>query len=520
MVSLSPRNRLMRDYTSDEQTTRSGLSRGAMGLDNDFELHVQRPSLDLRSDTLKANDSTGSIKREQGTRTPQGRESAEPRNLESPIPNGHNGDKENMEHLRKLDFNLEPIEERSSYEPSISTLSQTSQNTAVTSTSGSRLPDFFAPEVFQTVLHNPTTSHQLLKFSQSRLCGENMEFLEKVDKYNILLNEVAKNMFEIHRDYISVNAISQINIPEPLLVKVNKDLKAALASTLPKLETVFVDSQNDIERLVAMDIYPRFVRHQMTLSATKALAGDRGRYDGLGDCFVLTDPAKADNPILYASDGFVKVTGYSRNEIIPRNCRFLQNRHTDSSAVKRLREAIHSREESVELLLNQKKSGEPFWNLLYTTPLFDANGNVVFFLGGQINCSTTIHNASDVLKILSQTNDTDEHAAEAAAATERPKYTSRTSKFLSSLRGRSNPEPPRPAGMEDRLLNKIEKMNLRKQMDLFYTAYSKASLPHPAAMEHILTHLLVHRHQLLDLLHILPLRRHRHLPVPNQADPR
>lgn len=40
--------------------------------------------------------------------------------------------------------------------------------------------DFFSPEIFQIVLHNPTTSHQLLKFSQSRFCGENMEFLEKV----------------------------------------------------------------------------------------------------------------------------------------------------------------------------------------------------------------------------------------------------------------------------------------------------------------------------------------------------
>ena len=137
-------------------------------------------------------------------------------------------DKENQEHLRKLDFSLESINERSTYEPSISAVSRTSQNTALTSTSSSRLPDFFAPEVFQVVLHNPTTSHQLLKFSQSRLCGENMEFLEKVDKYNTLLNEVAKYMFDIHRDYISVNADSQINIAESMLIKVNKELKAAL----------------------------------------------------------------------------------------------------------------------------------------------------------------------------------------------------------------------------------------------------------------------------------------------------
>ena len=46
--------------------------------------------------------------------------------------------------------------------------------------SANGLADFFSTEVFQIVLHNPTTAHRLLKFSQARMCGENMEFLEKV----------------------------------------------------------------------------------------------------------------------------------------------------------------------------------------------------------------------------------------------------------------------------------------------------------------------------------------------------
>lgn len=61
----------------------------------------------------------------------------------------------------------------------------------------------------------------------------------------------------------------------------------------------------------------------------------------------------------------MKVTGYSRSEIIPRNCRFLQGRLTEHAPVQRLKAAINAREESVELLLNYKKNGEPFWNLLY-----------------------------------------------------------------------------------------------------------------------------------------------------------
>lgn len=291
----------------------------------------------------------------------------------------------------------------------------------------------------------------------------------QVDRYHQLLNEVTKTMFEIHRDYISVSAPCQINIPEGILLKINKDLKSTLTSMLPKLETLFNDSQNEIERLVCSDIYPRFVRYQMTMSATKAFATDRGKYAGLGDCFVLTSPAKADNPIVYASDGFVKVTGYSRNDIIPRNCRFLQGRHTDRSSVKRIKVSIDKRTESVELLLNYKKNGEPFWNLLYTTPLYDSSGQLAFFLGGQIDCSTTIHNASDILRILSFAEDVEEDPTNIAAA---PTNEIKKGGFFSIFRSKAA-APPRAPGMESGLLNKIERMNLKTQMDEFYTAYSK-----------------------------------------------
>lgn len=78
----------------------------------------------------------------------------------------------------------------------------------------------------------------------------------------------------------------------------------------------------------------------------------------------------ADNPIVFASDGFVNVTGYSRTDVVPRNCRFLQGNYTDKTATRRLKASIENREETVELLLNYKKSGEPFWNLLYVGKYF------------------------------------------------------------------------------------------------------------------------------------------------------
>jgi phototropin len=387
------------------------------------------------------------------------------------------------EDLHKLDFNLTSPTE-ANYEPSITSTTRshaTDTPSALTNSSGSRLPDFFSNEVFQVVLHNPTTSHQLLKFARSRMCAENLEFLTAVDKYHTLLNDVASTLFSVHKSFLSSQAPSQINLPEGISTRLHRELKANLTSNLPKLESIFVDSQSEIEHLVANDIYPRFVRHQVTLSATRALATEqrRSKYAGLGDCFVLTDPAKADNPIVYASDGFVKVTGYTRNEIIPRNCRFLQGRQTDRKAVKRLRVAIDKNEETVELLLNERKDGEPFWNLLLVAPLRDARGNVIFFMGGQINCSTTVHSQSDVLKVLATNEEeTVEEKTPAAVLLEKEKEKSRASRFFSSFRSQSqNGLKPMPvAGMEGSLLGKMDGMGIRRQAEEFYSAYSKVRL--------------------------------------------
>lgn len=177
--------------------------------------------------------------------------------------------------------------------------------------------DFFSPEVFQIVLHNPSTAHQLLKFSQARLSGENMEFLERVcspvtyglshhervvcadgcmarkqvDRYNTLLDELTKILSQIHSTYISPEAPKQLNLSHSMMKQMNTDIKMTNMTTLPAMELMFMDAQEHIENMLASDIYPRFVKHQMTTSAVQALGGNRAKYAGLGDCFCLTNPS-------------------------------------------------------------------------------------------------------------------------------------------------------------------------------------------------------------------------------------
>jgi non-specific serine/threonine protein kinase len=108
--------------------------------------------------------------------------------------------------------------------------------------------------------------------------------------------------------------------------------------------------------------------------------------------FVITDPSLPDHPIVFASDGFMDFTGYSVDEILGRNCRFLQGPKTDRAAVAKIRQAIELGEECTVRLLNYTKSGKQFWNMFTLAPVRDDQGIVRFFAGVQVDI--TAHDPS------------------------------------------------------------------------------------------------------------------------------
>jgi len=101
------------------------------------------------------------------------------------------------------------------------------------------------------------------------------------------------------------------------------------------------------------------------------------------DGIVICDPNLEDTPIVYVSRGFVKLTGYTEEEIIGHNCRFLQGPKTDKKVVKQIRQALQGRRTFSHEILNYKKNGEPFWNLLRIEPLMDTDDNIQFFVSTQ-----------------------------------------------------------------------------------------------------------------------------------------
>lgn len=100
---------------------------------------------------------------------------------------------------------------------------------------------------------------------------------------------------------------------------------------------------------------------------------------------VVTDGAQADNPIIFANDAFLKLTGYAREEVIGRNCRFLQGPETDPQAVLALRQAIAAGQDVAVDLLNYRKDGSTFWNALYLSPVRNESGRTTYFFGSQLD---------------------------------------------------------------------------------------------------------------------------------------
>ncbi|MEO0870594.1 MAG: PAS domain-containing protein, partial [Pseudomonadota bacterium] len=101
----------------------------------------------------------------------------------------------------------------------------------------------------------------------------------------------------------------------------------------------------------------------------------------------LCDPHQPDIPIVFANRAFRRLTGYSEEETVGRNCRFLQGPKTDPEPIARIREAIANEDVVVVELLNYRKNGTSFWNALHLGPIYNDKGELVYFFGSQWDVS-------------------------------------------------------------------------------------------------------------------------------------
>ena len=137
---------------------------------------------------------------------------------------------------------------------------------------------------------------------------------------------------------------------------------------------------------------------------------------------IITNPRLPDNPVVFVNNAFCRLSGYERDEILGRNCRFLQGPETDEATIQRIRDAVR-RVEPLEIdIQNHRKDGELFWNRLLLAPVYDTEGVLAYFFASQVDVTIErerlhgleVSNASLMAELTDRLRMQEEHERELA----------------------------------------------------------------------------------------------------------
>ncbi len=171
---------------------------------------------------------------------------------------------------------------------------------------------------------------------------------------------------------------------------------------------------------------------------------------------VISDPRQQDNPIVACNSAFTALTGYSRDEIIGNNCRFLCGPDTEPWLTQTLRTGIRLRQPTMVEILNYRRDGTPFRNAVMVAPLFDAKGDIEYFLGSQVEINEDIARANDLRRSLAHKRIAD--------------LTPRQREILIEMaRGKLNKQMAYELGLSERTI-KMHRAAMFKSLDVTTTA--------------------------------------------------
>ncbi|CZT14464.1 uncharacterized protein RCC_00441 [Ramularia collo-cygni] len=128
---------------------------------------------------------------------------------------------------------------------------------------------------------------------------------------------------------------------------------------------------------------------------------------GLAEVFCITDPSRKDNPIILASQAFMRHSGHNLDYILGRNCRFMQGPGTTVDSCRRFAIAVKENRDHSEIFVNYRRDGSPFLSLVMNALLVDSQDNLRYYLGAQVDVSGLLKSCAglqSLTKLVEQEN--------------------------------------------------------------------------------------------------------------------
>jgi PAS domain S-box-containing protein len=114
---------------------------------------------------------------------------------------------------------------------------------------------------------------------------------------------------------------------------------------------------------------------------------------------VISNPRLSDNPIVACNAAFCELTGYSTEEVVGRNCRFLSGPATEPWLTEEIRRGVREHRPVLVEILNYKRNGQPFRNAVLVAPIYDEHDALLYFLGSQVEIDSAASAPSSMRRI-------------------------------------------------------------------------------------------------------------------------
>nr|AML78299.1 putative LOV domain-containing protein [Asplenium nidus] len=176
-----------------------------------------------------------------------------------------------------------------------------------------------------------------------------------------------------------------------------KKKKVKVAQTILQLVIHELNKANELKRASAL--HSRYLSENADTAFCSSLTLALQR---IQQSFVIANSRLPGIPIVYASDKFVHLTGYLKDEVMGRNCRFLQGQNTDELVVQQIRDCVKEEKACTVQILNYRKNGQPFWNLLHVAPVRDHTAKTAYFVGVQWELSSEALQSGSIMPVMEQ----------------------------------------------------------------------------------------------------------------------